>query len=177
MFLIHRVKKIYNRAFKKNYGSDQIILNMRSRGISIGENCRIFTNIQSLEPTLIKIGNNVTISSNVSFCTHDNAIIKVINGKTDVVGEIKVGDNCFIGMNSILMYGITLGDGCIVGAGSVVTKSFPQNTVLAGNPAKKICTTEEYAEKYKKYAINFKDIPLEERAIFFETHPELIVRK
>lgn len=158
-------------------GSDITIMNLRKRGVKIGDNCRIFTAISAKEPTLITIGNRVTISGEVSFCTHDNAIIKAIPGKTDVVGPITIGDNCFVGMRSILMYGVTLGDHCIVAAGSVVTKSFPPRTVLGGNPARAICTIDQYAEKYKDYAIDFSAIPLEQRPQFFEDHPELMVKR
>ena len=77
----------------------------------------------------------------------------------------------------LLMYGITLGDHCVVAAGSVVTKSFPPRTVLGGNPARAICTIDEYAEKYKNCAIDFSEIPLEQRPQFFEVHPELMVMR
>ena len=173
----NKLLALYYHKIKHLDDSAILILNLRKRGITIGEHCRLFTNIYSREPTLIHIGNRVTISSDVSFCTHDNAIIKAIPGKTDVVGRIVVGDDCFIGMHSILMYGVTLGDHCIVGAGSVVTHSFPSGTVLAGNPAKAICTIERFAEKYKDFAVDFRKIPLDERASFFETHPELMVVK
>lgn len=179
--MIHRIKiKIKNWYYSKIKimdGSDVTIMNLRKRGVKIGEDCRIFTAIGSKEPTLITIGNRVTISSDVEFCTHDNAIIKAIPGKTDVVGPIAIGDDCFIGMKSILMYGVTLGDHCVVGAGAVVTKSFPPRSVIGGNPAKKIGTIDEYAEKYRDYAIDFRNIPLNTREWFFEEHPELMVKR
>ncbi len=78
-----------------------------------------------------KIGPNVgLINSN-----HDrNNLSKSLPGK-----DIIIGNNCWIGMNSIILPGVTLGNGSIVGAGSVVTKSFsgPNNTIV-GNPAIKI---------------------------------------
>ena len=176
-FLRSRIKNYYYTRVKHMDGSDITIMRLRKRGIRIGEGCRIFTFITAKEPTLITIGDRVRISGDVSFCTHDNAIIKAIPGKTDVVGPIVIGDDCFIGMKSILMYGVTLGDHCVVAAGSVVTKSFPPRTVLGGNPARAICTIDQYAEKYKDYAIDFSAIPLEQRPQFFEDHPELMVKR
>lgn len=153
------------------------IMRMRKSGIKIGENCKIYTYIQSNEPFLISIGNNVTICSAVKFCTHDNGIIKVIPGKTDVVGEISVGDDCFIGMNAMLLLGVSLGKRCIVGAGSVVTHSFPDNCVLVGNPARMICTTEKYARKYANYALDFSNVQLSERALFLDEKKDKLVKR
>ena len=175
--LKRRLKNLYYKKVKKCSDSDLNIMDMRRSGITVGEGCRIFTRIGSTEPWLISIGDRVTISANVHFITHDNGIIKVLDGKTDVVGPITIGDRCFIGMNSTILLGVTLGENCIVGAGSVVTRSFPPNTVLAGNPARAICTTAEYAEKYRGQAIDFSAIPQDRREEFLKAHPELWVRR
>lgn len=52
--------------------------------------------------------------------------------------KIRIGRNCFIGCNSIILKGTILGDGCVVGAGAVVSGIFPDNCVIAGNPARVI---------------------------------------
>jgi tetrahydrodipicolinate N-succinyltransferase len=62
-------------------------------------------------------------------------------------GPIIIRDNSFIGVNAIIMPGVIIGPSSVVGAGSVVTKDVPPNTVYAGNPARFICTYEEYLEK------------------------------
>lgn len=52
--------------------------------------------------------------------------------------EIYIGNNCFLGCNSIILKGTVLGDGCIVGAGAVVAGKFENNCVIVGNPARAI---------------------------------------
>ena len=63
------------------------------------------------------------------------------------VGEIKIGNNVFIGVNAIILPGVTIGDNSINAAGSVVTKSCKGNTIFAGNPARPIGDIDE---SYKK---------------------------
>ena len=103
--------------------------------------------------SLITIGDATTISVDVVFLTHDYSItkgLKLINPqlKGRFLKPISVGNNCFIGMRTILLPGTTLGDNVIVGAGSVVKGKFPDNVVIAGNPAKILCRTEEWAQKH-----------------------------
>ena len=76
---------------------------------------------------LISIGNNVVIASNVSFITHDGFYAVCNRAYPDSpvnekVGCIKIGNNCFIGANAILMYDTNIGDDVVVAAGAVVTK-------------------------------------------------------
>lgn len=135
--------------------SDKYINNYyRKNGVRLGLNCLICSNILTKEPHLIQIGDNVTISTNVSFITHDNSIKLLHQGKTDLFGRIIIGNNCFIGQNSIIMYGCTLADKIIVAAGSCVTKSFSQsNIIIGGNPARIIGTWEEFKKKTSTNAI------------------------
>lgn len=95
------------------------------------------------EPYLIRLGNNVTISGNVVFVTHDNSLSKVSSEYVNLFGYITVGDNCFLGQNTTIMYGCTLANNIIVASGSVVCNSFPEeNIIIAGNPARKVGTWE-----------------------------------
>lgn len=131
----------------------------RRGGVKIGKNCLICSNILTKESHLLEIGNNVTISTNVTFITHDNSAKLLFGDRGDLFGKIKVGDNCFIGENSCLLYGVELGNNIIVAAGSVVTKSFDEeNIIIGGNPARKISTWEKYQEKYEDKAIRRRDM-------------------
>ncbi|MTI70085.1 MAG: acyltransferase [Firmicutes bacterium] len=92
---------------------------------------------QAIGESKIFIGKGSWIAPNVGIITtnHDiNNLSSHIEGQS-----IKIGERCWIGMNSVLLPGVVLGANTIVGAGSIVTKSFPNgHCIIAGNPAKKI---------------------------------------
>lgn len=83
----------------------------------------------------IEIGREVYIAPNCGIITTNHDIY---NPNNHVEGEdIVIGDNCWIGMNSVILPGVIIGNHTVVGAGSIVTKSFPEGyVVIAGNPAK-----------------------------------------
>ena len=64
--------------------------------------------------------------------------------------DVYIGDNCFVGARCILLPGLKIGNNCIVGAGSVLTGSFPNDSIIAGNPAKIIANTKTWALKKSK---------------------------
>jgi len=114
-------------------------------GVKIGKDCRFYGVEFGPEPYLVEIGDGVLISNSVMFITHDGAIFIFMKEKKNIAGQfgkIKIGNNCFIGFRSIILPNVQLGDNCIVAAGSVVADSFPDNSVIMGNPAKLIFKTE-----------------------------------
>lgn len=92
-----------------------------------------------------------------------------------MLGEIKIGDNCFIGARAIILPGVTLGNECVVAAGAVVTKSYPSGSVLGGNPAKLIGNSKKLVRKYSSLAYGFSDSKLGKK-YFVENYPEKILR-
>ncbi|AZL68541.1 MULTISPECIES: acyltransferase [Pseudomonas] len=111
---------------------------------SVGSNVHINPGCNVTDPRLVRLGSNVGLSD----CTligHDGvvALIEICYGKQlDSVGFIDIRDNCFIGHGAIVMPRVTIGPDSVVAAGAVVTKDVPPGTVVGGNPAKFICTTE-----------------------------------
>lgn len=70
------------------------------------------------------------------------------------------------------MPGVTIGDNVLVAAGSVVTKSIPSNVVVGGNPAKILCSIEEYYERNKKYDLHSKRMNSKEKREFLLNLPQ-----
>ncbi|MGL6247912.1 MAG: acyltransferase [Culicoidibacterales bacterium] len=133
----------------KNIIGDEDIEFLIGKGLKVGRN---FSKQQGcfLDPShcfLIEIGDNVTFSTNVKLLAHDASTKKIL-GYTKI-GQIIIGDSVFIGANVVVLPNIKIGKNSIIGSGSVVTKNVPDNVVVAGNPAKFICTLEEYEQKYQ----------------------------
>ena len=131
-----------------------LIYLLRKKGVRIGKGVDIGKNVNfGSEPYLIEIADNVRISSNVNLITHDGGLwtlrkMKLLEN-ADFFGKIIIEENVNIGMNATIMPGVKIGKNSIVGLGAVVTKDVPSNTVVAGIPAKKIETIQEYYEKKK----------------------------
>jgi acetyltransferase-like isoleucine patch superfamily enzyme len=121
-------------------------------GLRLGRDVRVIGRPDfGSEPYLVEVGDHVTISSNVTFLTHDGATW-VFRDRPEYAGlqrfgRIKIGDNSFIGAGVIILPGVSIGSNCVVGAGAVVTRSVPDNTVVAGVPASRICSYDEYVER------------------------------
>jgi len=132
-----------------SYNDFTIAEYFRKQGARIGQDNRLEIQTLGPEPYLITIGNHCTIAQNVRFVTHDGGVWVFTEEMPDLqnFGPITIRDNCFIGMESILLKNITIGPNAIVGAGSVVTKDVPENTIVAGIPAKPISTLDRYKEK------------------------------
>lgn len=92
----------------------------------------------------IKIGKNATIGANCKIIDNDFHPLDAekrnlgLNEEYTKRKPVVIGDNCFIGMNSIILKGTKIGNNVVVGAGSVVSGTFPDNCIIAGNPAKVI---------------------------------------
>lgn len=149
------VKKIYLKCFLRT--NAKRIKYLKDAGARIGENVFLpDISIVGSEPYLVDIGDNVYFSGTTTkLFTHDGGVMQlkymgITEKKFDLFGRIKIGSNCFIGNGVTILKNVTIGDNVIIGAGAVVSKSIPSNSVVAGVPAKVVCSISEYYEKNKK---------------------------
>lgn len=155
--MINRIKRAYIKLLLHFANGDmKSALYGKHYGVLFGERVRIMGEPDfGSEPYLIKIGSDVTLSGNVTFVTHDGGV-GLFRDKypgINVYGEIFIGNRVFIGVNSIILPGVTIGDNVVIGAGSVVTRDIPSNVVAAGVPARIIKSIDEYKDGCLKKAV------------------------
>ncbi len=105
--------------------------------IYVGENFYANFNTTMLDVCEIRIGSNAMIGPNCQFLTPLHPLDPIErNSGLEYGAPITIGDNFWAGGGVIVLPGVNLGDNVVAGAGSVITKSFGDNVVLAGNPAR-----------------------------------------
>ena len=121
------------------------------------------------EPYLVTLADNVFISVDTQFVTHDGGVLPFRKDipDLDLAAPISVGSNTFIGTKVLIMKGVDIGENCVVGAGSIVTKSVPDGSIVAGIPARVVKSTEEYLENGKKNSLKIGHLPeMEKHAMY-----------
>ena len=110
----------------KIYVNPKGVLNLGSGYINHNVNISVFSEVT--------IGECCVISENVVIRDSDNH--KIIGSNSNETAPIKIGNHVWIGMNTVILKGVTIGDGAIIAAGSVVVHDVPANALVAGVPAK-----------------------------------------
>jgi acetyltransferase-like isoleucine patch superfamily enzyme len=119
---------------------------LRASGAKIGKNTMISlgAKIDTRRGEVI-IGNDCLITHGCYILSHDGAA-HMLNSDDDGKGKVKIGNNVFIGVNSVVLRNVSIGDNSIIGAGSLVNIDIPEGVVAAGNPVKII---KEIPKPYK----------------------------
>lgn len=140
--------KIKNKLFRYMRGItplDKLIAD----GLTVGKNFDYHygTIIDDSCPWLITFGDNVELAPRCHVLAHDTST-NLITGKTRL-GFVTIGNNVFVGADTIILPNVKIGDNVVIGAGSVVSRDIPSNSIAAGNPAKVIGDYNEYANRKK----------------------------
>lgn len=149
------IKKFYNIVYA-NLNHEKYA---KYIGVNIKGTVHIYGNpidMFSTEPWCITLGDNVHITRDVLFVTHDGGTLLFRDRVPDleITKPIVVGNNVYIGVRSIIMPGVTIGNNVIIAAGAIVTKDVPDNSVVGGVPARFIKNADEYFEKIKKESLH-----------------------
>ena len=120
---------------------------------AMGENVYFYSRIFPSDPKLLKIGSNVVICTDVRFVSHDrmDIILSAMTGEScpKYYDPIEVGNNVFIGSDTVILPGVRIGDNSIIGAGAVVTKDLPSGYVWGGVPARCIGEFQTFIDRRK----------------------------
>ena len=117
--------------------------------IEVGKNFFANYNCTILDVATVKIGDNCQMAPNVAIYTAGHPVHPVSRNSAYEYGiPVEIGDNCWIGGNTVILPGVHIGDNCVIGAGSVVTKDIPDWSIAAGNPCKVIRKLTEEDKKY-----------------------------
>jgi len=130
-------------------------------GVKIGDNIYFHGGVNTVSiditrPSLVTIGSNISFNKNFTLLTHDWGGYVLRNKYKEFIsssGPVKIGNNIVFGRNVTVLKGVTIGDNCIIGLNSVITKDIPANSVAVGAPARVVSTLEDYYNKRKKQCI------------------------
>lgn len=133
-------KALFHRLFQTQQSDFQIELPFNcdyGYNIQLGSNFYANYNCTMLDCAPITIGDNVMFAPNVSLFTAAHPLdAEKRNAGLEFALPIQIGNNVWIGGNSVVLPNVTIGDNVVIGAGSVVTKDIPANYIAAGNPCR-----------------------------------------
>lgn len=115
----------------------------------VGDNVYANFHLTLVDDTYIYIGNSVMIGPNVTLATAGHPIEPELRREVAQFNiPIHIGDNVWIGANSVVLPGVKIGENSVIGAGSVVTKDIPSNVVAVGNPCRVLREIGEHDKEF-----------------------------
>ena len=143
-------------------------------GVKIGNNTFIADKHHwPSEAYLITIGNDCAITEGVKLYTHGGGrMMRQKYPDFDSFGKISIGNHVYIGASSQIMPGVTIEDNVLIASSSVVTKSVPSGVVVGGNPARIICSIDDYIKRNIKYNTHTKGLSKVEKRKVLEKLPD-----
>ena len=125
-------------------GSGEILIQARDSDavVVIGQKCSFSNNISIIARTRVELGDDCLVGDGVTIFDSDFHVAdpdrRIKMGGAGETEPVRVGNNCWIGTGAMILKGVEIGDGSVIAPKSVVTKSFPARSVVAGIPAQLI---------------------------------------
>lgn len=139
----------------------EYIETLRRKGVKIGEGTIVNDYrdilIDYSRPELVEIGKHVFLHSGTKILTHDWASWCFVESDDKFYpshAKVTLGNNIWLGENVTICKGVSIGDNCIIGIGSIVTKPIPSGSVAVGVPAKVVGTYQDYMKKRSKLYVD-----------------------
>lgn len=154
--------KLYNLRLRWAKSSpNRYIKFLRKKGVIIGDKIDFHGGTKNISiditrPSLVSIGSNISFNKNFTLLTHDWGGYVIRNKFKEFIpssGPVKIGSNIVFGRNVTVLKGVTIGDNCIIGLNSIITNDIPANSIAIGSPARVVSTLEDYYKKRKKQAV------------------------
>jgi len=153
--IVRRIKDFVAAPFHSP--STRLVARLRRSGVKVGRGV-VFRDARSVtidltRPSLVEIGDWVDINVNFTIMTHDFASGVFLRKYGELVnssGAVRLGNNIYIGRDVTILKGVSVGDNCIIGLGSVVMHDVPDNSVAAGCPARVISSLDDYFARRKR---------------------------
>ena len=131
--------------------------NWGGRNVHFGSHIYANFNLTLVDDTHIYVGDYTMFGPNVTVATAGHPILPELRQEGYQYNfPVRIGKNCWIGANAVIVPGVTIGDNVVIGAGSVVTKDIPSNVVAVGNPCR---VMREIGERDREYYFKDKKIP------------------
>ena len=151
------LKKMFAEAGENCYIQQPLHANWGGKNVHLGNDVYANFNLTIVDDCDIFVGNNVMFGPNVTLSAGTHPIHPELRSKNAQYNvSIQIGNNVWIGANSVVLPGVTIGDNTVIGAGSVVTKDMPPNVVAVGSPCR---VMREINDKDMKYY--YKDLEID----------------
>ena len=161
-----RTLRIITKPFFELFCRIKPVKYARFIGVNMGKNPHFYGKIHwGTEPWLITIGDNVHITADCKFVNHDGGTLIFRDQIPDleITKPITIGNNVYIGTQTMILPGVNIGNNVVIGARSLVTKDIPDNRVAVGHPARVIKSTEEYLQKIERESLHLGHLKNKEK--------------
>lgn len=153
------LKEMFAEIGEECYIEPPLHSNWAGKHVHFGSHVYANFNLTLVDDTDIYVGDKVMFGPNVTVATAGHPIEPRLRGlQMQFNIPVHIGNNVWIGANSVILPGVTIGDNTVIGAGSVVTKDIPANVVAVGNPCR---VMREIGEKDREFYFKNRRVDVE----------------